>query len=82
MLIFGAVVLERYYHPAVLIAASRSLELGAVPILMMTLIYTIIAIIIAHAFHVAIEAPMTRWLTGLSGLPKKPAPDTLGRSRQ
>lgn len=106
LLIFGAIVLERHYHPAIvvrlsrlgdssytlylihillitgLISLSKSLELGAVPILLMTVVYTGIAIILSHVFHVVIEAPMTRKLTQWTNFQGKSEMVPLKRSGQ
>lgn len=49
-----------------LIAASKTAGLSFIPILVMTVIFTIIAICLSHWFHLKIEAPMTRVLTGWS----------------
>lgn len=86
LLIFGVVVLERYYQPAfveklsplgdssytlylahilvitLLALAAKASGLASVPVLLMTMIFTAMAIGLSHLFHLKIEAPMTRAL--------------------
>lgn len=49
-----------------LISASKAAGLSFMPILIMAVVFTVIAIFLSHLFHLRIEAPMTRLLTGWS----------------
>lgn len=47
----------------ILIALGQAIQLTTVPILLMTAIFTVIAVIFSHQFHLRLEAPMTTRLT-------------------
>ncbi|MEO0440021.1 MAG: acyltransferase [Pseudomonadota bacterium] len=47
----------------VLMAAALTMQLESLPILLMTAVFTVIAVLFSHKFHLAVEAPMTTRLT-------------------